>query len=198
MTRDTLPSLSAETFLSLDRVRSGDELSEGKFLVASRQITDPRFMETVILLTRHDSQGTVGLIVNHPTEIQLSQVFPEMKGLEQDAHVLYSGGPVGINQMQLLIHSQKELDETHRILKDVYLSSSRTVLERLLNGLRDKAQFHIYSGYAGWLPGQLEGEITRGDWHVVKADAETVFEKAPADIWPEFIRRTSVIQAQGR
>ncbi len=193
---DLLLSGKAETAPSFDRLRPDNELSQGKFLVASRQITDPRFMETVILLTRYDSLGTVGLVVNRPTEIQLSQVFPEIKVMQKDAHYLYSGGPVGIDQIQILIRSQGELEEARRIFSDVYVSSSRSMLERLVNDLRGKAKFRIYSGYAGWLPEQLEREIARGDWHVVRADAETVFEKAPSDIWPEFIRRTSVLHAK--
>ena len=186
----------AETFGSFDRTRLGIEVSKGKFLVASRQIKDPRFMETVILLTQYGSQGTVGLIVNRPTEIRLSQAFPDIKGLQREASYLYSGGPVGINQVQLLIRSQDTVEEARRIFGDVYVSSSRNVLDRLLKDPHGTVRFRIYSGYAGWLPEQLEREIDRGDWHVIQADAATVFEKAPSEIWPEFIRRASVLQVR--
>jgi putative transcriptional regulator len=49
----------------------------------------------------------------------------------------------------------------------------------------------VYSGYSGWAPGQLQSEISRGGWHVLPADAETVFDKDPAQIWPELIKRAT-------
>jgi putative transcriptional regulator len=49
----------------------------------------------------------------------------------------------------------------------------------------------VYAGYAGWAPGQLQREMERGGWHVQPADAETVFEKDPARIWPELIEQAT-------
>jgi putative transcriptional regulator len=51
-------------------------------------------------------------------------------------------------------------------------------------------RFRIYAGYSGWVSGQLEREVSRGDWHILQADAETIFNKAPSKIWPELIRRS--------
>jgi putative AlgH/UPF0301 family transcriptional regulator len=54
-----------------------------------------------------------------------------------------------------------------------------------------KEKFHVYAGYSGWSPGQLDKEVSGGAWHILSADEETVFHKTPSKIWPELIRRFS-------
>lgn len=171
-------------------------LARGKFLVASRGLGDPRFMETVILLLDYDWEGAMGLIINRPTGVQLAELFPEIDGLRDRANAAYYGGPVESHRMWLLVRSASPLKESELIVEGVYASASRDMLEGILGGKAATPEFRMYSGYAGWGPGQLEGEIARGDWHVTDADAETVFHKAPEDVWPALISRFAGIQAR--
>jgi putative transcriptional regulator len=184
------------SFVSLDRHQPNGRLSKGKFLVASRQIRDPRFQETVILLIQHDLNGTVGLIVNRPTTVRLSDFFPEIKEGQGSEHFTYIGGPVGMTQVLLLIHVEKKLEGSQWIFDDVYVSSSKAVLEQLIEIPAGETKFRAYAGYAGWGSGQLEQEIARGDWHVAQADAKTIFIKPPAEIWPDLIRKTEMIRVE--
>ncbi len=165
--------------------------SKGKFLVASRNLRDPTFSETVVLLTEYNRHGALGLIINRPTEVKLSKVLPEVKGLEARPDILYIGGPVAQRQMSLLIRSTSQPEGAHRVLKNIYVSSSLTVLQRMIDDDAKGERFRAYAGYAGWAPGQLDRELSRGGWHVLQADAETVFDKKPSEIWPELIRRGS-------
>jgi len=175
---------------------SGIQLAKGKFLVASRNIKDPRFMETVILLIQYDLTGTIGLVINRPTEVKLSAVFPEIKGLQQRADSLYGGGPVARDRIFLLIRSRSPIDGSHQVFGDVYVGTNMAALGRMVEGSGKGKRFRVYAGYAGWVPGQLEREVSRGDWHVLQADAETIFDKAPSEIWPELIRRSSVLHVK--
>lgn len=183
-------------FVSLDRHQPNGRLSKGKFLVASRQIRDPRFMESVILLVQHDLQGTVGLVVNRPTTARLSDFFTEIKEQRGEEHFTYIGGPVGMTQVQLLIRQPNKSEESQWIFDDVYVSSSKTVLDRLIKKPEGKVKFRAYAGYAGWFFGQLEQEVMRGDWRVVQADAETIFNKSATEIWPDLIRKLEIIQIE--
>jgi len=170
------------------------ELSKGVFLVASRNLVDPRFRKTVVLLTRHSELETVGLIINRPTEVSLTETFPENPSLEQNTDPVYIGGPVDAHRIQLLIRSRSRPEGSHRVLDSVYVSSSRKLLERLgRNGKDDGETFRVFVGYAGWAPGQLESEILRGGWHVMPADAKTLFERNPEDIWSELMRRIAPV-----
>jgi len=192
----SLSSAAFHGFVSLGRHQPNVRLSKGKFLVASRQIRDPRFAEAVILLVQHDLNGTVGLVVNRPTTATLSDFFPEIKEQRGEEHFTFIGGPVGMTQIQLLIRQPKRSEESHWIFDDVYFSLSKTVLERLIKNSDGKVKFRVYAGYAGWVFGQLEREVMRGDWRVVQADAETIFNKSASDIWPDLIRKTEIIRIE--
>jgi putative transcriptional regulator len=187
-----LPFRFPVTLPSPGSFRSEARLARGKFLVASRHLRDPNFSETVVLLIDYDWHGAMGLVINRPSELRLSTVLPEIKGLEQPTDTVYIGGPVARSQMLLLIQSRSQPKESSRVFKDIYVSSSRTVLQRMIDDADAGEKFRVYAGNAGWAPGQLYREVSRGGWHVLEADAETVFDKAPAEVWPELIRRASV------
>jgi putative transcriptional regulator len=176
-------------------VYSGLKPSKGKFLVAGRSMGDPRFRETVILLIRHGSDGAVGLIINRPTKVKLSHAFPEIKVLENRSDTLFLGGPVGADQMFMLARSESEPAESLQVFKGIYVSSDRLMLRSMAEG-NNGSTFRVYGGYAGWGAGQLESELSKNDWHVINADAETIFDKEPEKIWPELILRSSAIHVR--
>ena len=171
---------------------SKEELAKGKFLVASRRLRDPNFKETVVLLIDYGQDGAMGLVINRPSEIKLATVFPDIKELKERKDTIYVGGPVAVNQMLLLVGTPLVPEASQEVTQDVYISSSWKVLERLMKNAAKEERFRIFAGYAGWAPNQLDFETSRGDWHVLKADAETVFDKKPAEIWQELILRASV------
>jgi putative transcriptional regulator len=172
-------------------------LLKGKFLVASRNIRDPRFSETVILLLQYGVGGAMGLIISKPTGVKLSEVFPEMKGLKGRADTVYDGGPVDRNQLFLLMRSGSQPTDSLQIFGDVYASSSLAALEQMIGRSGKKEKFRLYVGYAGWAAGQLDREVSRGDWHVLQADADTIFDKKSSEIWPELFRRSSAQWVRG-
>ena len=171
---------------------SDKELAQGKFLVAARRLKDPNFHETVVLLLRYGTDGASGVVINRPLKVKLSAVFPDLKELAQREDALYFGGPVELNKIMFLARSGKPPEGALQVFNDVYVSSSRDELQRLLKKAGKDERFRIYAGYAGWAPRQLENECHRGDWHVLKADTETIFDKKSSEIWQELIHRFSV------
>ncbi len=168
--------------------------SKGSFLVASRRLVDPRFRETVVLLVSYGADGATGVIINRPTEVRLVDLLPSVQGLKERADVVYYGGPVEGHRVLMLIRSGKKPEESGRVFGDVYLSSSKNTLESMLNAHKTAKQLRVYVGYAGWMPRQLDGEMSRGDWFVVRADARSIFEKKASEVWPELMRRGAEIQ----
>lgn len=197
-----LPFRSPVSFPWPGSFGSQGSLAKGKFLVASRDLIDPNFSETVVLLIDYDWHGAMGLVINRPSEVRLSTVLPGMEGLQQRTDTIYIGGPVARSQMLLLLRSDNQPQGSRHVFEDIYASSSRTVLQRMIDGAHGTGRFRVYAGHAGWAPGQLDREVSRGDWHVLQADAETIFDMAPSEIWPELIRRSTVLwarlQAPGR
>ena len=176
---------------------SADEMpSKGKFLVATNSITDPRFRETVILLINYDRNGTMGLIINRPTEVKLSTLFPGVKELQERLDTAFVGGPVGMEQCFILIRSAVPPEESLHVFRDIYVSTSMSLLKRVAQGGKGGEKFRLYAGYAGWAAGQLERELSGGDWHVLQADPETVFSKDPEKIWQDLNRLSSGIRVK--
>lgn len=168
-----------------------EELAKGKFLVASRRLQDPNFKRTVVLLIDYGLDGAMGLVINRPSKVKLATVFPDIKELKERKDIIYVGGPVAVNQVLMLIRSSHVPEEAQEITQDVYISSSRKVLERLMKRTLEDETFRLFAGYAGWAPSQLDFEKTRGDWHVIKAEADEIFAQNPSELWPELIQRVT-------
>ncbi len=94
--------------------------------------------------------------------------------------------------MLLLVHSPEPPVDTEPVLENVHWSASKELLETFLAEGRSAESFRIYSGHAGWAPWQLDWEVLRGDWHILPADPQTIFEKPSSEIWPELIKRSLV------
>ncbi|MCP4623693.1 MAG: YqgE/AlgH family protein [bacterium] len=184
--------IGADFRQTADRIKPEKELARGRFLIAGRRLMDPNFRETVVLLIRYGKTGAMGLVINRPIQVKLSAVIPDIKELEGSKKTLHLGGPVQPNKMLLLMKSAKPPPESMLIFGDVYLSSSREELRRVIKSTNTEEKFRIYAGYAGWAPGQLESECDNGDWHILEANATALFDKKPSEIWPELIHRFTV------
>ena len=162
----------------------------GKVLVASEDMPDPRFQETVIYMVDHDRNGALGLVVNKPTAIGPIAVLLEQLGIdtneyEHDAQgsvTLHYGGPVQPERGFILHSADYEVDGTRQVSSDIALTISSEVLIDIALGQGPRRSLVIF-GYSGWGPSQLEGELARGDWTVVDADADLVLGTDHEDKW---------------
>jgi putative transcriptional regulator len=165
-----------------------EQPAAGKFLIASESMRDPRFRESVILLLNHDAQGTLGLIINRPTRIPLSEVVDG-----DPPGQLFFGGPVQPTVFSLLVNGEPGDDAADNgrsfVLDSVwFVFGTEAVLDRL-TALEAGAAARVYAGYAGWSPGQLNAELRDGGWHLSAATADAIFAEDPARIWDTLIRR---------
>lgn len=165
--------------------------ARGMFLVADGKMRDPRFAEAVILLLDINRNGAAGLIINRPSDVKLSRIFPQFKRLKRGNDKLYFGGPVETERLLMLLRSNRLKKSFVRVFDGVYATNSRAAQLAMLK--RGVVKFRIYAGYAGWGVGQLEREISRGDWHVLPADADMVFSADASKIWHELIRKSTEI-----
>ena len=158
----------------------------GQFLVASPSMGDPRFEHTVILMLRHDSGGAFGVVVNRPTgERPLAELL-EMLG-EKDVTVagkvrIFAGGPVQ-PEIGFVIHgTDYHRPGTLDVNAQVAMTSSREILRDIGNDKGPKKSL-IAFGYAGWGPGQLEGELARREWAIAPGEAKLIFDEDRDKVW---------------
>ena len=158
----------------------------GQFLVATTQIGDPRFAKTVVYMVAHDDQGAVGLIVNRVYgKGRLDKFLEGFKIEPQDAKgdiLLHYGGPVEPSAGFVLHTADFRGPGTRVVNERMALTSEISVLKAIADGKGPKKSLFAL-GYAGWGPGQLEGEIARGDWLSAPADETLIFDGDAESMW---------------
>jgi putative transcriptional regulator len=160
------------------------ESLEGQLLLASPQLLDPNFVQTVVLLVEHNDMGALGLVINRPTGKTVQELWKQV-GEEacESRQPVHLGGPVSGPLMA--IHTADGLAEME-VATGVFFAAKKQNLDELVR--RDE-RFKLFVGHAGWGPGQLEGEIEQGAWRAIPATLEDVFD-ATDDLWRRLMLRT--------
>src|ERR1700684_935287 len=110
-----------------------DDLAVGRLLVASRDLSDPNFAKTVILLVHYsEGQGAVGLVVNKRTDVPISRVFHDLKEASGRKDPVYIGGPVELDSVLALLKSASKPGDAERVFGDVYLIGNKDLLAKTL------------------------------------------------------------------
>ena len=157
---------------------------ERHILIASRQLLDPNFVKSVVLLIRHNEEGALGVVINRPTSKTVSQLWNEIGETPcKTDYPVCLGGPVP--GPLIAIHANMFFSEME-VLNDVFLAAKRESLDELV--LHPGDPLKLFLGHAGWGAGQLEGEIESGAWLTMPASFEHVFYKGE-DLWETASRK---------
>lgn len=156
-------------------------LARGKILVAGRELRDPNFAETVVLILDHSAQGTLGLILNRPSDTPLTQLLDLPEG--GSVPLVYQGGPVDGSGVLALAKSDTARPDTTPLLPGVYEVTAPDALDDLVKASAGPDRLRVYYGYSGWSSDQLERETRAGAWHVFDGTAAVVFDPDPATLW---------------
>lgn len=158
----------------------------GQFLIASKNLKDTNFYKTVVLIVEHGDDGAMGIVVNRPSSVKVAHALSEHFDLPDDDNVVYLGGPVEPGAL-FILHNASELDEHEKpVVPGLYVASSADVFEDVIKAASQGQvglNYHVFCGCAGWAPGQLEGELARGDWYLHPADACSLFQTDPYELW---------------
>lgn len=166
----------------------------GGFLVAKPTILDPNFSRTVVLVTQAPDGAILGVILNRPTKQSLAEILPGNERLARFTAPLHFGGPVEPAGLFAVFRGTGDPGPSFPVIEDVRLALQPATVEQLL--LKPPEALRLFAGYAGWAPGQLDGELARGDWWTVKADADTIFRKNTDTLWDELSRRAQSVTAR--
>ena len=169
-------------------------VTSGQLLVATPPLEDPNFDRTVVYVIDHGDDGTVGVVVNRPTDDSLDDPIDRWTEFMAEPAVLFEGGPVERNALiglgHVRAHDTADPDGTEigwtsvtRDLASIDLSLDPALFAGAVHRLR------VFRGYSGWSPGQLEMEIEEGAWIVVDATLDDVFTSEPTELWRSVLRR---------
>jgi putative transcriptional regulator len=161
------------------------ESLKGKLLIAGAGIEGGVFRQTVIVMAEHDENGALGFVLNRPSHALLENIAPPLSDLSGMDEKLYLGGPVQPEVVVVLAEYAKIAEDAQLIFGSVGFAPPEALEEVQGRVARAKA----FSGYAGWGPGQLEGEMEDGGWIVDDARPGDVFTDDPDGLWREVVGR---------
>jgi putative transcriptional regulator len=164
---------------------AADYLSN-QLLIAMPGMADPNFSQTVTLICEHSASGALGLIINKPLPMTLSEVFGQLALDNRDAalsdQIVLKGGPVQVDRGFVVHRAGGTWDSTLKVSESVHVTTSRDVLVALASGSGPRNAF-VALGYAGWQAGQLEEEIRANAWLNVPANDTVIFDLPFEDRW---------------
>ena len=171
------------------RPSAGFPVGPGVLLVASPEMLDPHFTETVVLLLDVDTDGALGVVLNRPSPLLVATVLGEWSDYVAEPEVLFRGGPVGPEgalALAMLRDPTDVPDGFSQVLGPIGLLDLDTPVEEVSESL---VTLRLFAGYAGWEAGQLEAEIAEGAWDVVPAEPLDAFHDDTTDLWRAVLRR---------
>lgn len=161
------------------------ESLRGHLLIAGPSLLDPNFWRTVVLVGDHSEEGALGIVLNRSSETPVEEALPELTLLAEDLGAVHVGGPVQPSAVVVLADFVDPDAAETLVLDSVGFLPS----EIEPNTLGELRRARVYAGYAGWGPGQLDGELEEGSWIVEPARPEDVFTDDPESLWSDVLRR---------
>jgi putative transcriptional regulator len=157
----------------------------GQLLVASPMLFDPNFARSVVLITEHDEDGAMGIVLNRPSEALVTDVVPDLAGIAGDEPV-FVGGPVQSEALVVLGEFSDHSAAAWIVAADVGLVSADSELSELSSSLR---RGRVYAGFSGWGGGQLESELEEEAWIVEPPIPRELFPDDPKGLWNAVLAR---------
>jgi putative transcriptional regulator len=167
----------------------------GQLLVATPEMRDPRFVETVIYIVKHDAAGTFGLVINRPLakgpiEDLLKSFGVDSAGAKGEI-IIHYGGPVSPDAGFVLHSDDVLVEESAKVANGIAMTSDPKLMEAMARGKGPRQSLFII-GYAGWARGQLEGELMAGSWIVVSGDKALIFGQDAGRKWQQAMDRRKI------
>ena len=159
----------------------------GRLLVSAPFLHDFYFKKSVVLLADHGEDGSFGLIVNKPVDVQLGDISAEFEGF--DAQV-YLGGPVKTDSL-FFMHTRPDLiHDGAKIMEGLYWGGNiDTVRQLIKNGSIKPNDLRFFVGYAGWTANQLESELEGKSWVVSLTDLDQIIQPDTRDMWGQTLKK---------
>lgn len=163
----------------------------GSLLIAAPDMPDPNFRRSIVYMIEHDHSGSLGVVITRRSETDVRDILPAWAPLCAPSASFYIGGPVKPDTGIALVVLRSGADgEGHTGLQRIDGRVHVVDLDSDPDEVRDLSEgMRIFVGYTGWAPGQLQGELDRGDWYVAPSLPGDLLAPARVDVWGEVLRR---------
>ena len=167
------------------------DLEQPVMLVAKPQLKDAFYGSTILIAKAIGNNQHVGFIINKPTSVTMGQAFPGYGSSENEADLVFLGGPANSNMIFALVNREDSPGRgTIEFAPNIFLAIAAEAVARVIKTDADHARFLL--GAVVWRPGELQDELRRGLWYVLEPEAELVLRKKTDGLWEELVRRSEV------
>lgn len=163
-----------------------DDSLRGKLLVASPALVDPNFARAVVLITEHNDEGAMGIVLDKPSDALVGEVVPQLADAAGPDAPIYVGGPVQPSAIVVLAEFSDPEAAAWIVVADVGFASADLDTADL-GAVTRRAR--VYAGYSGWGPGQLEAEMELDSWIIEPPLPAELFPDAPDTLWNDVLAR---------
>jgi putative transcriptional regulator len=158
--------------------------TRGQLLIAGPTLADPNFQRTVVLIVEHTDEGAFGLVLNRPSETTVGEAVDELDPFVDEDDTLFIGGPV--RQSALIVLAEFEDAEQAAL---VAFEDIGVLADHDIGTAPETRRGRAFAGHAGWGPGQLDTELSQGDWILEPAQREDAFSEEPGGLWESVLTR---------
>jgi len=159
---------------------------KGRILISEPSFNDSIFFKSVVLLTHHNDDESIGLILNQPTKINLNEI---LNNIPLSDFPVYIGGPVAKQSLQFIHTLGSLIPESKQITENIYFGGDfNTILKLMQNKKITKNEIRFFVGYSGWGEDQLNTEIREDSWLVESLKDDFCMQYSTPKLWNEIIR----------
>lgn len=159
---------------------------KGRLLISEPSLSDDTFFKSVILLTHHNTDESIGLILNQPTNVSINEILNDMPSSD---FPVYIGGPVAKNSIQFIHTLGERIPKSIKIIDDLYWGGDFEEIIKLMEKDKiSKKEIRFFAGYSGWGIDQLNNEIREEGWIITSATKEYCMNYSAQNLWSEIIK----------
>jgi len=161
-------------------------VKKGRLLISEPSLNDPTFFKSVVLLTHHTTDESIGLVLNHPTKINLNEILND---IPLSDFPVYIGGPVAKNSIHFIHTLGEIIPGTQKIIDGLYWGGDfDKILKLMYENKISKDEIRFFAGYSGWDAEQLNEEIKDNGWIINKSDKDICMQYSTPNLWSDLIK----------
>ena len=172
-------------FFSIDNNKVA---KQGRVLISEPFLNDTYFKRSVVLLTEHSSEGSIGFVLNKPVNLAVNDVLNDFPEIDTEVSI---GGPVNTNTIHYIHTLGEIIPNSVKVLKNLYWGGDFEVIKDMINSGRIKGpEIRFFLGYAGWSPNQLESELSENAWLVSEMKPEIIMQGPGDNLWKDILKKS--------
>lgn len=160
---------------------------KGRILISEPFLMDNYFKRSIVLITEHSEEGTVGFVLNKPVNMKVNEIMSDFPAIDA---IVSLGGPVQTNTLHYIHTLGDIIPNSMKVIDNIFWGGEFEVIKRLLeSGSLYHENIRFFLGYSGWQSSQLEDELSDNAWVVADIRPEEIMTPMNKYFWNKTLHR---------